>query len=164
MSTGATAPDSLLLSEDLKQKLGQWLTTHDAEDVLQIVAEKLWRLPREHSGPYLSRTLRNAAVDRQRSSRTRRKYEAAFGAQLSVVDERSPERVVEAIQAIEALQCAVAELKPLNQEIFLRCCVEGHPQTAVAASLGLHVSTVEKRLAKARRHCFDRIRHHLDLK
>ena len=164
MSAAAHAAATLGLNENLKRSMQRRLANPaDAEDVLQIVAEKLLRTSRHSAGAYLTRTVQNAATDQTRAERTRKDYEAACAEQTLRVDERSPERVVEGIEAIAALQQAVFELKPLCQEIFVRCCVEGQSQPEVADAFGLHLSTVEKRLAKARRHCFDRIRHYLDL-
>ena len=165
MSAAAQAAATLGLNDNLKRSMQRRLANPaDAEDVLQIVAEKLLRTRRHSDGAYLTRTVQNAATDQTRAERTRKDYEDACAEQSLRIDERSPDRIVEAIEAVAALQQAVCELKPLCQEIFVRCCVEGQSQPAVAEAFGLHLSTVEKRLAKARRHCFNRVRQYLDVR
>ncbi|MEM1411279.1 MAG: sigma-70 family RNA polymerase sigma factor [Pseudomonadota bacterium] len=133
----------------------------DVDDVMQTVRAKLVTLDTEPGPAYLHTMLRNAAVDKLRADTTRRNYEHAYAATASVVDASTPEDKLAGLQAIEALNAAIAELNPLSQEIFLRGCVDEQPRAEIAEALGLRLSTIEKRLAKAKRFCLARVRQHL---
>ena len=161
MSTNAVLIRDHLIAgrTQLKRRLG---STDDADDVVQRVGEKLLRSGAMPSRPYLLAMLRNAAVDAVRAETTRRAYEEAYATQADTVDHETPERRLESVQALEALQSAIADLSPVNQEIFVRAYIDDQPRTEIAAALGLRLSTVEKRLAKAKRRCLAQIQSHLD--
>ena len=163
MASATLASDLLFDRNKLRRRMSGWVAPQDADDLLQAVAEKLLRSGAEAdlSSGYVSRVARNAAIDQRRSARSRCEYESEFVQQCPRTDELSPERVVEGIQAIEALDDALTKLPELTQEIFLLYYVDGLPQRDIAAHFGLHVSSIEKHLAKARRHCYDRIELHL---
>ena len=97
-----------------------------------------------------------------RAEATRRHYEAQYAAEADTVDHETPERRLAGLRALEALESAMAELGPVNRDIFVRAYLDEQPRAAIAEALGLRLSTVEKRLAKARRHCIARLRPHLD--
>lgn len=163
MANVTFALDILFEERGLRRHLNRWIGPQDADDVLQVVAEKLLRSGAETdlSPSYVSRVARNAAIDQTRSTQSRSDYESEFVRQHPWRDELSPELAVAGIQAIEALDDALTALPELTQEIFLLYYVEGLPQLDVAAHFGLHVSSIEKHLAKARRHCYERIELHL---
>ncbi|MEM7501595.1 MAG: RNA polymerase sigma factor [Pseudomonadota bacterium] len=164
MSAAASVANRLSFDDRFRRLLAARLANaSDAEDVLQNVAEKLIRKRLDPDAGYLTRIVQNAATDQTRAELTRAGYETACGEQAERIDRRSPDRVVEAIEALEALQRAVLDLRPLCREIFVRCYVQGQTQASVAKELGLHLSTVEKRLARARLYCFDKVRDHIDL-
>ena len=161
MSTDAIlGRDSFMAS---RAQLRRWLSsTDDADDVMQTVGEKLLRFDAEPSSAYLAAMFRSAAVDAVRAEATRRKYEVQYATQAETVDHETPERRLAGVQALEALQSAVAELSPVNREIFVRAYVDEQPRAAIADALGLRLSTVEKRLAKAKRYCVTRLKPHLE--
>ena len=156
--------DSLFEERWLRQLLNQWVGPQDADDVLQIVAEKLLRSGSgaDLSPSYVSRVARNAAIDQARTVQSRSDYESEFIQHCPRKDGLSPERIVEGMQAIETLDDALMNLPELTQEVFLLYYVDGLPQLEIAEHFGLHVSSIEKHLAKARRHCYERIEAHLE--
>ncbi|MEM9623900.1 MAG: sigma-70 family RNA polymerase sigma factor [Pseudomonadota bacterium] len=160
MSVEITTSVELPLTERIR--LQRWVGSLDrADDVRQIVAEKLLVKGAAPNQGYLMRMLRNTAIDIARSEKTRQNYEQAFATEAETLDLLSPERQLQADQMIVALQRAVSELQPLNQEIFLRAFLDEQPRREIARELGLKQPTVEKRLAKARQHCLHRLREHL---
>ena len=163
MGNATVAVDSLFEERGLRQLLNRWVGPQDADDVLQIVAEKLLRSDSgaDLSPSYVSRVARNAAIDQTRTVQSRSGYESEFTRHRPWKDELSPERIVEGIQAIEALDNALMHLPELTQEVFLLYYVDGLQQLEIAEHFGLHVSSIEKHLAKARRRCYERIEPHL---
>lgn len=134
------------------------------DDVLQNVAENLLKHPKAPDKPehYLFRSARNCAIDHLRSHNTREDYEAQCMHSAESHDAHSPERIVEGEQALACLENALSELPLLSQQIFIMFNVEGKSQKDIARHFDLHLSTVEKRLAKAKAHCFEHIFAHLD--
>ncbi len=158
--------DAILTRDRLsagRMQLERWLgSTDDANDVIQTVGEKLVRSGTQPGRAYLFAMFRSAAVDAVRAETTRREYQVQYAEQADTVDYQTPERRLAGTQALEALQSAVAKLSSVNQEIFVRAYVDDQPRAEIAEALGLRLSTVEKRLAKAKRHCFTQIQAHLD--
>ncbi|MEM8814282.1 MAG: sigma-70 family RNA polymerase sigma factor [Pseudomonadota bacterium] len=157
--------DAILTGDSLlagRKQLRRWLgSTADADEVTQTVGEKLLKTGVKPNPAYLFTMYRNAAVDAIRAETTRREYEAEYARHAETVEQQTPERRLASTQALEALQSAVASLSPLNREIFVRAYVDDQPRAHIADALGLRLSTVEKRLAKAKSHCMARIQHHL---
>lgn len=142
--------------------LRRWLScANHSDDALQIVAEKLLGSGEEPSDGYFATMCRTATVDLLRSQNTREKYELAYATQSEYSDDLSPERHAQSLEALEALQAAISSLSPLTREIFTRAAINQQPRAEIAALLGLHLSTVEKRLATARRHCLKRLKPYL---
>lgn len=154
-------PDELLQESLLIRYMdrGAAHATHgiDSRDVVQNVAEKLLKLDLAPTKSYVRRMLQNAAIDEHRARIVRTKNEDAYAHLYMDADERTPERTAQWSQALGELEKAIGELDPISEEIFFLCAVEGHTQTKAASELGLSLSTIEKRLAKAKRHCYQRI-------
>ncbi|MEM1176026.1 MAG: sigma-70 family RNA polymerase sigma factor [Pseudomonadota bacterium] len=143
----------------LRRSVGSF---RDSDDAIQTVSERLLNADREPDAAYLTAAVRNAAVDRYRAETTRKKYEEQFAAFSDTTDRLTPEVRAEGAEALTALQQAIDELEPVNREIFVRALVYDEPRASIAHSLGLKLPTIEKRLAKSRRYCFDRVRPHID--
>ncbi|MEM9304385.1 MAG: RNA polymerase sigma factor [Pseudomonadota bacterium] len=129
-----------------------------ADDVLQTVAEKFLRTTPEADQlrHYLFRAGRNAAIDQQREEERRRRREADYAA-ATAVEPRDAEETAGDRQVLELVQRALDELPLLTRQVFLQFHVLGYAQKEIAAAHGLHLSTIEKRLGKARRHCLERL-------
>lgn len=161
MSTDAIAKYGDLLFAVLQRRWSG--APEDAQDASQVVAEKLIHSAEVPNESYVASMFRNAAIDRLRAEATRRSYEGEFASHSALIDETSPERQLAASRALQALQSAVTQLSPLDQEIFLRAYLHGQLRADIADDLRLSVSTVEKRLAKSKQRCLERVREHLDL-
>ena len=127
------------------------------DDVLQNVAEKLLRDPPAVKEPrrFLVSAVRNAAIDEYRVAERRSQREADYAAtraETSLLEDR-----VYVERLLVHLDGAIRELPLLTQSLFVGYYVHGYSQQALATGRGLHLSTVEKRLAKARRHCHRRL-------
>ncbi|MEM8563973.1 MAG: RNA polymerase sigma factor [Pseudomonadota bacterium] len=128
-----------------------------ADESMQAVSEKLAKADTVPSDGYLFAMLRNAAIDSVRAQATRCEYEQAFAEQASTVEHLDPERMLAGQQALMALQQAINELNSIDQELFVRAYIEQCPRADIATEFNLKLSTVEKRLAKARRYCLRQI-------
>ncbi|MEM8768057.1 MAG: sigma-70 family RNA polymerase sigma factor [Pseudomonadota bacterium] len=132
-----------------------------ADEAVQAVGEKLAKSGDNPSPAYLTTMLRNAAVDTLRAENTRQGYEARFALETSYEDSHSPEAELSLGEMIDALQAGFDSLTPLSQEIFVRAYLDEQPRAEIANALGIKLSTVEKRLGKAKRHCLHYLREHL---
>ncbi|MEM1403424.1 MAG: sigma-70 family RNA polymerase sigma factor [Pseudomonadota bacterium] len=134
----------------------------DIDDVIQTVCEKVLRSGAPPSSAYLSVMFRNAAIDRMRAAEARQRNEDQYAVEADFIDERGPASGVQWLEALELLESALQELSPLNRELFIRAYVKGQPRAEIACALDLRLSTVEKRLAKAREHCYKKVRSQLN--
>lgn len=157
MSSNVPVLSLLLADRQLLDSVGRATGAHQAEDALQMLAERLMKAGSAApvARPYLHRAVRNAAIDLWRSEQARAEYEHRFSSEQPQFEARTPERTVLAQEKLAALLAALESLPALTHEIFLRHHAKGQTQQDIAAHFKLHVSTVEKRLAKARRHCLD---------
>ena len=135
-----------------------------ADDALQDLAERLLSRPIEADDPirYVKKMARNLAIDGERSVKRRRRLEEKCAAEAEYVDTRSPDRVFDARRAIAELVDALQELPLLTQEMFVLNRIHGIPKNRIAERYGLHLSTVEKRLGKATKHCRLAVAEYLD--
>ncbi len=130
----------------------------DIEDLLQDVAvafvskHKQLRDP-TRVRPWLRAIAVNAVNATARRDVTRRRHEHSFpedaGPDLAV-DERTPARQAASARAAHVLELASRLHADYREPLLLRC-VEGLSQRQIADALGLPETTVETRLARARR-------------
>ena len=156
--------DKLFEESGVRRRLSSILSTPEqVDDVLQELAERLLLKPPSPVSPrrYLRESARNIAFNRRRAEARRQKYEADYGVLVSD-GSASIEEQIDASRAVEALGVALMELPAVTRTLFVRCYVLGEPQSSVAESLGLHLSTVEKQLSKAKRHCSRRLDKYID--
>lgn len=132
------------------------------DDAVQTVGEKLLRSGARPDAPYITTMVRNATIDDLRAETTRRAYESSFAQHAGALVGVGPEESLYGEQALEALYRALDELTALNREIFIRAYIDGEPRAQIARILGLKLSTIEKRLAQAKRHCLKRLTPYLD--
>lgn len=147
------------LQRFLNNKVG---CPHTAADIFQIIAEKLLTkknaLATSNPRAYLYQTARNAVIDHYRFEERRAEYEAQCAEIAERVDHCGPERSAMANDSLSILNQSLAELPYLTRQIFFLYRVEGIKQAAIAKQLGLNLSTVEKRLAAALKHCRARLK------
>lgn len=140
-----------------------------AGDLVQEAFARLLALgapPQERSVEDDTRLLfsiaRNAAIDHGRVTRNRgRLLERAAPEQLAAPPP-SPAAGLDARRALAAMDEALAALPARTREIFLLRRVDGLSHDQIARRLNVSVSTVEKHLVKAIRHCQARVWRHLD--
>lgn len=97
--------------------------------------------------------LRNAAFD-QRKSATRRAAAAALLAPEQVPQgEADPEVAFGSRQALDRLLIALRQLPATTQEVMILRRIDGLPMAEIARRLGIPLSTAEKHLLRAIRHC-----------
>jgi RNA polymerase sigma factor (sigma-70 family) len=101
---------------------------------------------------------RNAAIDHHRTERRRSRLTSMIvPEQYACGFEVSPEARLEARQELSALEAALAELSPRCREIFILRRVHGLSNMEIARRHGISVNTVEKYIARALRHCQNRL-------
>lgn len=122
----------------------------DVDDVLQIVAEKLLAQTSTVRQPqhYLRRAVRNAAIDHQRASVLRADYERRSSIHTEPLDNAAETALI-----VACIQRALRKLPVLTAEMFRLHYLDGLSQRAIAERFGVHLSSVEKRLAQSRRCC-----------
>jgi RNA polymerase sigma factor (sigma-70 family) len=137
-----------------------------AEDIVQDVFTRLL-----HSGSagsleadtrILYAAARHAAIDHAMTTARRRFLLAGRVPEQVLPTEPSTTTALEAKDALAALDRALGELSPRARDIFILHRVDGLPNAAIAARLGITVSAVEKQLARTFRHCQKRLADHLD--
>ncbi|WP_236100848.1 sigma-70 family RNA polymerase sigma factor [Pseudomonas argentinensis] len=136
-----------------------------AEDVLQDAFLKLWEgnlnLSRlEAPERYLSRLVRNLAIDHLR----RLQLEQRYGAVAELADlqpsEISPEQAVGGQQAVRRLLDALAELTPRMRRVFTLSRLDGLTQREVATRLGASPALINLILRDTLGHCRVRLDGH----
>jgi len=131
-------------------------SAEEAEDVLQDVwlrLETMTSPPISQPGGYLFRMANNIAIDRRRTalSRTRREHdwaEACGGADAHVPSGEEALIVAERLREIDA---AVAALPERTAHIFRLYRYDHVPRRAIAETIGISLSAVEKHLGAAYR-------------
>jgi RNA polymerase sigma-70 factor (ECF subfamily) len=134
---------------------------HTAEDLTQEVYLSLLKKqtpPQKRNihniRAYLYKTASNIAINHNLAEQ-RRKVLWQVSNELTEVDNTiTPERVMGDTQKIQILNDALAELPLISQKVFILSRINGMKQKDVANKLGIHITTVEKNLSKAVRHCY----------
>ncbi|ACK52222.1 RNA polymerase, sigma-24 subunit, ECF subfamily [Methylocella silvestris BL2] len=104
---------------------------------------------------------RNAAIDRGLMTARRTRLLSSVLPEQIMPAPPSADAELESRQAIAALDRALEELTPRARQIFLMHRVYGASNMEIARRLGISVSAVEKQLARALRHCQNRLQDYL---
>ncbi len=141
----------------LRRRLG---CPHGAADVAQdtfvrILASRDALLGLREPRAYLTTTAQHLLIDRAR----RQALERAYLAELAALADSqpglgpSPEDTLAALQALQQISAALDGLPPKPARAFLLHYLDGEPQDAIAASLGVSPRMVRKYLVQALLHC-----------
>lgn len=159
MKNSNTLFNSLTENElDLRHYLLKKVGCNDtAADIFQKIAEKILtkKVTAEilNHRRYLFRIASNEVIDHYRLEKNRLKYETDFSQTTEHMDYRNAERVTIANDNLKILNEALDQLPLLTRKIFILYRIEGVSQAMIAKQLGLNLSTIEKRLAVAVKHC-----------
>lgn len=106
---------------------------------------------------YLYKMATNIAINHQLAQRRRDILQEEYSREVKdQVDTISPERIVSDEERLQTMSIALKELPPLTQQVFILTRIKGMKQADVAVQLNIHITTVEKNLSKAVRHCYTR--------
>lgn len=97
--------------------------------------------------------LRNAALDRRKSATRRAAAAARIAPEQVPQGEADPEVSFGSRQALDRLLIALRQLPATTQEVMILRRVEGLPMAEIARRLDIPLSTAEKHLLRAIRHC-----------
>ena len=149
-------PDAIAAAYDLYGRISYSLfvrITRDhsaAEDLVQELFLRLWNRRREFDaargavGPWLLSIARNMAIDYLRSAQTR------FQSRLKSIDQTDtrhfsykPNEPEHLMDAVKAVQEALADLKPNQRKVLELAYFEGCSQSEIAARLKEPLGTVK---------------------
>lgn len=121
------------------------------EAFMRVLASDGWARI-EAPQPYMLRMMRNLAIERLRRARVARFDQFSQLDGFEVADE-APDayRVVVARQQLAALEAVLKQLPERCRRVFVMRRIQDHPPGEIAQRLGVSVSTLEKRLARAHR-------------
>ena len=146
---------------DVQRFIAKRLSTpQDAADLTQEAFVRLITRtgePVRSARQFLFATALNLVRDRARATAVRRVVEADGELEQAPCPEPSPHARVEARDLFRVLEAALRELSPARRAALLLHRLDGMSQAAVAETLGLSVSSVEKHVRSALRHCAQRL-------
>lgn len=128
----------------------------DAEDLTQEVFFIAWNKRGQINIvgisllPWLLTTCRLQAMNRIRLAQRRATDIDQFAVEAAVHTGLDTESQVEQRAVMAAIDGIVAQLAPLDQEIYRACLLEGHTYEAAAKALGVSQGAVRNRLARIR--------------
>lgn len=124
----------------------------NASDVVQDVFVRLWGKTREHiilTPAYLSRCVRNAAIDLIRVENRHKKLPEILTEEQYAAPVATPEQIVIAINDVRQIDAAIRSLPERARHIFLLNRIHGCSYDEIAEALNISYSTVERDMAKA---------------
>lgn len=140
-----------------RSQLIRFLAVRGAGDAAEDMFQELWmRLANRPTGPiadplsYLYRAANNLMLDRYRSARQAHLREQAWG-ELSADGQPSAETSLISREQLAKVEATIDALGERSAAIFRRFRLEGSSQRAIAAELGVSISTVENDLRKTYR-------------
>lgn len=148
-------------SDEIKTFLTRRINCPDtAADLTQEVFLRFMRAPDKQGKvhnmrAYLYKTAANIATNHFVDERRRQDlWKKAEDASPEQIETRTPESITYDGQRLKTVATALKELSPLAQQIFILTRIKGMKQQEVATKLDVHITTVEKNLSKAVRHCY----------
>jgi len=143
--------------------LSRGVSSDDAEDIMQDLFVKI---KGAETGPiarpkaYLYQMANNLAHDRRRTEERRSRLDSAWSALHFAADDGADyrpnaEAVMLARDHLQRVEAVLEHLPDRTYSVFRRFRIEGETQKAIANSLGVSLSAVEKHLQRAYRAVLD---------
>lgn len=126
--------------------------TPNAADVVQDVFLRLWGKTKEHiilTPAYLSRCVRNAAIDRIRVENRHKKLPEMLTEEQYAAPVATPEQIIIAVNDLHEIDQAIRLLPERARHIFLLNRIHGCSYDEIAEALNISYSTVERDMATA---------------
>ena len=126
----------------------------DAHDLVQEVFTRLFVMEGwaaiANPRAYVLRMLRNLAIERMRRSQIIEFQQLADVEALNLIDEGpDPYRAACAKEQVQRLGAVLESMPPEYRSVLIQRRLEDQPLSALARRMGMSVSTLEKRLARA---------------
>jgi RNA polymerase sigma-70 factor (ECF subfamily) len=123
------------------------------QEVLLRVAQRGEAIDAASPDGYVFQIAANLLRDGGRRRKVRAAYQAGQGASDAArVEERDPDRVLQAKQSLATVLAALRELPERTRTIFILFRLEGMKQREIADLLGISVRTVEQHVIRASVH------------
>jgi RNA polymerase sigma-70 factor (ECF subfamily) len=142
------------------RRIGNHAEAEDlTQDVLLRVTKRGSAIDASRPDAYVFQIAANLLRDRGRRHVVRSNYLQSFEAfSAADMEERDPDRVLQARQSLATVIRAVRELPERTRTIFVLFRLEGMKQREIADHLGLSVRTVELHVIRASVHLRERLR------
>jgi len=127
------------------------------QEVLLRVAQKGAAIDATRPDAYVFQIAANLLRDRGRRQKVRNAYQASLSAEETWVEERDPDRVLQAKQSLTTVLEALRQLPERTRTIFVLFRLENMKQREIADMLGLSVRTVEQHVVRASVHLRERL-------
>jgi RNA polymerase sigma-70 factor (ECF subfamily) len=126
------------------------------QEVLLRVAQRGAAIDASRPDAYVFQIAANLLRDRGRRQQVRNAYQTGLGAADAVrVEERDPDRVLQAKQSLATVLAALRQLPERTRTIFILFRLENMKQREIADMLGISVRTVEQHVVRASVHLRD---------
>lgn len=130
--------------------IGSSMTEEDVEETASDVFLVLWEQAEQVCLSTVRPWLGGVARNKARQKLRQRGLTLPLEEDLLLCDGTDLEQAVEQAERDRLVRAAVCAMEPTDREIFLRCYYHGQPVAAIAAELGIPVSTVKSRLRRGR--------------
>ncbi|NMX60664.1 sigma-70 family RNA polymerase sigma factor [Pseudomonas sp. WS 5111] len=116
---------------------------------IRLLSASPYVAPREPQA-YLATVARRLLMDSNRRRRLERAYQEELERCAQYLEQApSPEQILQAVQVLEAIDRALARMKPRIRETFILRHLDGLDQAQIAERLGVSVRTVQQDLVEA---------------
>ncbi len=123
-----------------------------ASDIVHDVFLRLWKRKQDgmdEASAYLSRSVRNAAIDHLRGERVRAEYIERTVPEQRFTTPPSPHDIVAARDHLRYIDDVIRALPERTRHVFLLNRVHGRNYREIAGTLGISIGAVEKHIIRA---------------
>jgi RNA polymerase sigma factor (sigma-70 family) len=142
------------------RRIGNLAEAEDlTQEVLLRVTQRASTIDASRPDAYVFQIAANLLRDRGRRLNVRISYLQSFeSSDAADLEERDPERVLQARQSLATVMKALRELPERTRTVFILFRLEGMKQREIADHLGLSIRTVEFHVIRASVHLRDRLK------